>query len=267
MESFRFRALAAASLLVFFALTASATPTGNLSVGITANGGVTGSASLIDWYLPLNNGFGDFTTGNTTISWSGGTLTGVTNPYGRLLDLTITNPPAAVPNFIQFYAGVTTPSHTGVEPLQTFPAFDLIGVGPSGAPLPDCAGVTSFNVSCQPRVTSPPSAFPYTSPLVLTYRQSPIPGQPNFTDISLAVTMNGRDATGSALWSGGFTAQLAGLTPNDIEAVINAGQTLNLTSFSGNFTSAGVPEPATYAFLGSGLLALGFAGRRRLRKQ
>lgn len=261
MESFRFKALAIPSLLVFLALTLSATPTGTLSIGITPGGGVLGSATTIDWYNPVGGGFGDFTTGSTTINWSGGVLTSSTNPYGRILDLTVTNG-SSVPNFIQFYTNATLPTPPGNGTLQALPTFDLVSTGPPVAL--SCTGVTAFNVSCSPTITSPPAPFPYQSPFVLTYRQG-VTG--NFTDISLAVTLLGRDATGSQTWSGGFTAQLANVTPADIQNFINAGQTINLTSYSSNFNASSVPEPATYAFLGSGLLALGFAGRRRFRKQ
>jgi hypothetical protein len=232
-----------------------------LSIGITPGGGVTGNATTIDWYLPTGAGFGDFTTGSTNINWSGGTLTAATNPYGRILDLTVTGP-VSVPNFIQFYTNATLPTPPGNGTLQALPAFDLLAVGP-GVATP-CTGVVAFNVSCSPAVTSPPAPFPYTSPFILTYRQGALG---NFTEIGLAVSLLGHDATGSAPWSGGFTAQLANVTPNDIQNFINAGQTINLTSYSSDFRASSVPEPATYAFLGSGLLALGFAGRRRMRKQ
>ncbi|HET8549814.1 MAG TPA: PEP-CTERM sorting domain-containing protein [Bryobacteraceae bacterium] len=241
------------ALLLLFTVPGVAAPVGNFSTGITPGGGVTGSAALIDWYLPFGGGFGDFTTGASNIGWSGGTLTAATNPYGRITDLVV-GPPVPVINFIQFYAGLThNPGVPGSGVLQALPAFDLLSVGP-GAPT-NCTVDPGLNNSCSPFVTASSSPIgPYMSPIILTQRA-------NGTDISMNLNMLGRDATGSIPWTGLVTAQIAGQTPSQIQATINDNRTINLTSWSLNANS--IPEPATLAFVGSGLVVLGFVARRR----
>jgi hypothetical protein len=240
-------------LLLFCAFSLAAAPIGNLSTGITPSGGVTGNATTIDWYLPTAGGFGDFTTGSTNISYSGGTVTGATNAYGRITDLSVFTLGATVVDFIQFYnPGTHNAGIPGSGTMQTFPTFDLLSVGP-GVATP-CNVDPGLNQECSPAVTSPPSPFPYTSPIVLTQRA-------NGTDVSMNLNLLGRDADGSISWTGLVTAQVAGMTPSQIQAAINANQTINLQSWSLNANA--IPEPATLAFVGSGLVLLGVVARRR----
>jgi hypothetical protein len=242
-------------LLLFCAVSLAAAPLGNLSTGITPSGGVIGSATTIDWYLPEGGGFGDFTTGSSNITYSGGVVTGGTNPYGRILDLSVLTGGAPVIGFLQFY---TPGTHDALVPgsgtLQAFPVWDLMSTGP-GVATP-CNVDPGLNQECSPAVTAPPSPFPYQSPIILTQRA-------NGTDVSLNLNLLGRDAEGSIAWTGLVTAQVAGLTPSDIQAAINRGETINLQSWSLNANA--IPEPATIGFVGSGLVLLGLVARRRKR--
>jgi len=245
-------ALAAGVLLP----SAMATPIGTISFGITPGGGATGSATLIDWYLPFGGGVGDFTTGGGSVTYTGGTITALTNPYGQLKDLTVAAlaglPGTPVANFIQFYANPSLPSPPGTGALQAFPTWDVLGVGPPAGP--DCAVVGSIpNTPCSVRVTV---GTPYTSPLVLTLN-----GASNGTDVRLDFTLLGRDSGGSNIWTGLATANVPGMTPAQIGAAINAGQTVNVQSWSLAITS--VPEPGTFGLIGAALLLVGIGGKRK----
>jgi hypothetical protein len=237
------------------ALGALAAPIGTLSLGITPGGGVNVSANLLDWYLPNFSGFGDATNGSTDITWSGGTLTALTNPYAQIRDIQVGVLPT---NFIQFYVGGThDPAVPGSGSLQALPTFDLTGLGP-GSPV-SCAVNPGLDQSCSVAVTSPPSTVgPYISPVILTQRA-------NGTDASLNLELLGTDATGSIAWSGLATAQLANVTPAEIQAIINAGGVVNVQSWSFHATSEAVPEPAAWTFAVVGLGAIGFGTFRRSR--
>ncbi len=242
----------AAALLT--ASIASATPTGEFSIGIVTGGQVTVSATTIDWEPPVGGGFGDFATGNpTNINYNGGTITSSTNAFGRILDLTFA--PISVPNFIQFYVtGTTVPTPPGNAALQPFPVFDLTAVVPGGSGqgvLNDCAGVTAVGASCSPMIGGV-----FVSPFVLTNRPNGV------VDVSLSVELLGRDSSGSATWFGGFTTQLTRTNASMVQGIVNGGGSISNT-WSGTFSSgAPIPEPGTYILLGSGLFLFGYARRR-----
>jgi|SRR5688572_14768251 hypothetical protein len=65
-------------------------------------------------------------------------------------------------------------------------------------------------------------------------------------------------------YTGVFTAQFAGMTPDEVFAAVNSGGTLPV-GFSAEFAiqQAVIPEPSTYLLMATGLGALGFIGRRR----
>ena len=74
----------------------------------------------------------------------------------------------------------------------------------------------------------------------------------------------GPDAVGRA-YTGIFTAQFAGQTPEQVFNSVNNGSSLPV-SFSANFAlspASTVPEPSTYALFATGLGELGAAARRR----
>lgn len=78
------------------------------------------------------------------------------------------------------------------------------------------------------------------------------------------VVTGGTFGTAGQAYKGVFTAQFSGQTPSQVFDQINSGNGIRAVSFSAEFTTlATVPEPSTYALLGTGIAALGLTLRRR----
>jgi hypothetical protein len=99
----------------------------------------------------------------------------------------------------------------------------------------------------------------------------------NFGPIQLTQSATGTSATFSALggvtgpglvagtnYTGIFTAQFSGETPEQVFASINNSGTTRTVGFSAEITTLStVPEPSTYVLLATGVGALGMVARRR----
>jgi hypothetical protein len=217
-----------------FTPAASATPMGLLATANCPGGGVTVSATMIDW-SPAGAG-GCTVTGdptNVTHTGTGGPalLPGVT---GTIQDLTF---------------GVTM---LPVANFMTFPglSFTLTTIGP-GPSTTNCAGLTAFQ-TCAAFAGSP-------------FGLQLLPD--NTTSVVLPVTGTVTDSTGTSTWIGAFTQPVSDLTPAQLQTLINAGGS-KTTTYAGHFTiTAGqtiVPEPATLSsILLGGLLVAGGLFRRR----
>jgi hypothetical protein len=262
MGSFDFRKVALAAILcAVMAPLSMATPVGTISFGISNQGGAFGSNNFIDWYLPAGCcSFGDSVVGSGSVTYSGGVITGATNPFARLADLPVTAlallPGTPFSNFIQFY---TPGSHDFLTPgsgsVQTNPAWDILGVGPPAAV--DCATDPGVNVPCSIHVAAS-NIGPYVSPLILTRNNS------GGSDVRLDFLLLGRDATGSVIWTGLATANVSSKTPLQIATDINNGLTVDVRSWSLDITA--IPEPSAFALALAGFSMIGIGVIRRRRQ-
>jgi PEP-CTERM motif len=152
-------------------------------------------------------------------------------------------------------------------PLDPTLSFDLSTIGP-GSSNTDCTTAsTVIGGTCSIYVGSP---------FILQYNGiNPLTGLPS-TSVTLAVGGTAFDAFGSSLWSGLFTAQIPNLSPAQIQAIFGCqtGDTVaqcdnqnasinNAYSASLTVIARPIPEPASLALLGTGLLGWGIRARRR----
>lgn len=228
--------VAACSAIALFCFTsiASAAPSGHLDVANCSGGGVTVSATVIDW-LPAGGGNGCIQTGTgTSVTYTTGTLgVGVT---GTILDLVLGGP-STVPDFMTF---------AGNPNLH----FDLTGLGP-GTGNSNCAGATAPGSSCSPN----------NGPFILVNTGN------GGTSVTLSASGIARDLSGvNTPWSGAFTTQISNMTPAQINTVISQGGSITSTE-SGDFSLTVVPEPGTIsmALIGGGLIAVAMR-RKSARK-
>ena len=217
-----------------FLSTASATTIGQLSEANCAGGGVIVSATSLDWTLPTGGPDGCIVTGiGTNVNYGSGVLLPAT--FGRILDLPATPPGLPLAGFMTFNSG----------PGATNPGlfFDLTALGPGSASLTCAAPIGS---SC--------STFA-GSPFILTRTATG-------TSVALSAVGNIRvNATAVGTWSGAYTTQLPGRTPEQVIANINSGGSETSTQ-SGAFITT-IPEPGTISLSLIGGLLVAFAVKRR----
>jgi hypothetical protein len=218
--------------MIAFSPNASASVVGQLDITNCTGGGVTVTATTIDW-LPAGGGSGCIMTGSpTSVSFSGGTLSPGTT--GTILDLTA---PTTFPvvNFMTF---------TGATGLH----FDLSSLGP---------GPTNTVCSALFDPNQPACAAVAGSPFILA---------PTATGTSVTLSARGTAGDSSSVtstWIGAFTTQISGVTPAQIQANILRGGA-ETSTYSGDFRVQVVPEPATLGtmLLGGLLVAAGYIRRR-----
>lgn len=235
-------AVSTALVLLLFASAASATLIGNLNITSGA-GGVTVSATNIDWFPPVGAPDGPFVVGGgTTMTYGPGNTLVAAGNTGRILDLTL---------------GVTVLPLAGFMTFDSLPiSLDLTNIGPGPAST-NCAGL-AVGDSCSPYAGSP-----FYLTLVRDFLGN------LSTAVVLPVGGTATDNTpGVSVWRGAFTTQLTGVTPVQVQSTIgtptNPGGSIT-SSHSGSFTVdfVGVPEPATMMLMGSGLALVGLLRRRR----
>jgi hypothetical protein len=128
--------------------------------------------------------------------------------------------------------------------------YDLNSVGPGVA-----------NTAC-------PDVFDPTAPVCGVVAGSPFVLRSGFggTTVTLAAFGTARDASATVSnWLGTFSVDFAGETPQDLQQRFLASGSIT-SGHSGSFVVTPIPEPATVALMGAGLVFVGLFGRR-LRKQ
>jgi hypothetical protein len=232
----KFRYLVLTALIALsLAATASASAIGSLNLANCAGGGVSLSATSIDWQQPVGTDGCIQTGGGTNVSYTGGgpLTSGV---QGLILDLSLPIGPV-VNNFMTF---ATDPN------LH----FDLTELGPGSANTICASALNAALPSC---------SIDASSPFILV---------PTRTGTTVILSASGivRDGSGvDSAWLGDYTMQFAGWTPSAIQTALLGGGSI-VTTYSGGFdiTISQVPEPSSVAMVCGLIGIVAFMKRQKL---
>ena len=232
--------LVKASFFLAVGLVASAGSASGAAITGLLNFSGSGQVRVSGTSLDFNaNGLGidglfNVTSGTDYFSGYAGGL----NSAGDLVDLTQAPGPVNIPGFLQLLLG----PRAGLSVLLTEIAFG------GGAACPPAAAAGS---SCTP---APPLA-PLGSPLLITRNA----GGTTVTMVVRGSGANGADIAHAVL--GTFTAQITGVSPETLLAIVQGGGFVD-ASYSAEFLFS-TPEPASVSTGLVGLGMIGFAAWRR----
>jgi len=245
-------------LMKIFSLVAFLAPAYGAVIGpLSITGSVDVTSSVIDWANPF-----------TLLPPLGGTFAGIVGSTGNATDLSI---PGTVPPIANFLSGFSALPNVH---------FDLVTFVPTVAPL--CTGAEALGQTCL--LPSALGAGPFSAVMV------PV-GTGTGVNIGTQVfgyfndTPNTFDNGIGVAYNGVYSTQITNVTISQILATLAGGTGLPTgasptvpngtirATYSANYDAAlvinpqtPVPEPATYAMLGFGLIGVWATSRRKASK-
>jgi hypothetical protein len=206
---------------------------------------------VLDFINPVGSGMGFITIsagGNTGSFAPFNTIAPAPPVFGTIKDITVGDGGAYnIPGFVQV-------------PVAPLFSFNLLSIAPGSFSSASCFVPAVAGQTCTPAGNSGPTVF--------NLANNANPASIGGIDATVAFGVSGvvTGPGGPSTFFGTFTTKFPGQSYQDVLTVINTVGGTVQTSFSATLivTPSTVPEPATVALMGTGLLGLvGFARLRR----
>jgi hypothetical protein len=158
--------------------------------------------------------------------------------------------------------GPQTGLFSGIAPLTPGTNVDFV-FGPMAVPAPTpvpsvILQIGGFTFTATAFGSGNVPGYPFN----LTFDAAAGTGGTTFATLSVSGTVTGPGITGFQNFTGGYSSQFPGITPEQLIAQIEAG-TVVPSSASASFVTSAIPEPATVALMATGLVAIMGVGLRR----